>query len=376
MSSTTALGFTPAFSIYKGSEDITAKFSDRLISLHIDSREGGGDADTCTIVLDDCGYAIALPSIGEDSVTLSVAMGYAESILYAMGTFQVDAVTLVFPPKGLTLRGNSVAMNSDIKAPIIASFEGKSLGEIVGSIAESAGATPSIDPALSGLPIPFLNQSQSLGHLLTVLEDRFNALAKFSDGYLSFTKRGTGLNASGQTIGTVELSPEDLASYEINLSNRNSYSHVKAQWFDRVTNTTMFATSTVPGSPNSTVPFTLRKPYASQVEAQAAADSQMSALNRKQKTGNITLAKGLPSIRGGQSITVTGTRDGVDGTYQVGRAIHSLTKSVGLMTTLEVYDDGGNDGGDLGGGEGDAIDLSGVPAIPIPPTPGGLLGHI
>lgn len=368
MSATTALGHTPAFLITKGGESVNSAFLDRLITLQVDSREGGGDSDTCTIALDDRDYLIALPSFGEDSTTLSIAMGYAESGMYPQGTYQVDDAALSFPPKGMTLRGNSVGMNSDIKAPITASYDGQTLGAIIGSIAQAAGATAIVDPALSGLLIPYLNQSQSSGHLLSVLEDRFNALAKISDGKLSFTQRGTGLNASGQSIGTVTLSPEDLASYDIRLSNRNSYSQVKAGWWDNVNNQSQWLQSTIAGSPNSTVPFTLRRIFPSQVEAQAAADSQMAALNRKQKTGTITLPKGLPSIRGGQSITVTGTRDGVDGTYQVRRAVHVLVKSSGILSTLEVYDDGG-DGSDLDGESTDgALDFSGIPASTIPTT--------
>lgn len=370
MSQTTILGYTPQFSITKDGEDITASFKDRIVSLRVESREGGGDADTVSIGIDDRGWTIGLPSIGENSTTLSVSMGYAETAMYDLGSFQVDEVALTFPPKGLTLTGNSVSMNSNVKAPMIVSYDGQTLGQIVGQIATTAGVTAVVDPDLASIQIPYLNQSSSSGHLLATLESRYDALAKFSDGKLSFTKRGTGLSASGQSIGSAAVTAEDLLSYDIKLSNRNSYSQVKAGWWDKDANQMQYVQSTVAGAAGSTVPFLIKKPYIAQDEAQAAANAQMSVLNRKAKTGTITLAKGDPSLRGGQTITVTGTRDGVDGTYQIRTATHTLAKAGGLQSVLDVYDDGGDDSGGATDGQ---LDVTGLPATTLPV---GGIGHM
>lgn len=366
MTYTLTLGHTPTFSIAKGGEDITARFHDRLVGLRVESREGGGEADVCTISLDDRDYRIGMPSIGEESTMLTVAMGYADGAVYDMGSFQVYQIGLVYPPKGLTLKGSSVSMNTAVKSPLIIAHNNKTLGEIISSIAQTAGVTASVDPDLASLQIPFLNQSTSSGHLLAVLESRFNAVAKFGDGHLSFTKRGSGLTVSGQPIGTVNLTPEDLAAYNIILSNRDSYSQVKATWQDRETYMKRTEASTVPGSPGSTVPFLLRRVYPSQVEAQAAANSQMSEFNRKQKTGDIVLAKGDPSIRGGQTITVSGTRDGADGTYIVSQAVHNLAKSGGLSTTLSVYDDGSGVNFNAEAMSDTDLDFSAIPPTTLP----------
>lgn len=367
MSYTTALGFTPAFEILKGADPVSAAMRDRVVSIIVQSYEGGGDADRCTIGLDDRGWSIGLPSIGEDSATLTIEMGYAETVMYSMGTFQVDTLGLSYPPKAMTLQGNSVAFTSNLKAPIIAAYDRKTLGDIVGAIAASAGMAPAIDSDLAAVEVPYLNQHASSGHLLAELERRFDALAKFADGKLSFTKRGTGDAASGQSIGSFTLGPEDLAGVDLTLSNRNSYSVVKAAWFDRTAQQLRWISSTVPGSPGSDVPFLLKRPLPSQAEAQAAADAQMSALNRKAKTGTVTLAKGDPSIRGGQGFAIAGTRDGIDGTgYMIRCATHVLTKDGGIASTLDVYDEADADfSGESTDGK---LDLSGLPASTIPTT--------
>ena len=87
MSFTTSLGYAPAFSINKGTENVTGTLSDLLVLLKVESSEGGGEADIVDITIDDRGWNIAQPSIGDGSATLQVSMGYAESGLYDMGTF-------------------------------------------------------------------------------------------------------------------------------------------------------------------------------------------------------------------------------------------------------------------------------------------------
>ena len=242
------------------------------------------------------------------------------------------------------MHGNSLGFSTDAKAPIIASYDGQTLGSIVGSIATSAGVSPKVDATLAAIEVQFLNQHASSMHLLQELERRFGGLAKFQDGFLSFTQRGTGDSASGTSIGTFVLGPEDISSGSINPTNRFSYSKVRAGWWDKVNHQLSWVESTTAGSPNSTVPFLDKKSYNSEAEAQAAANSTMSQLNRKSKQGTITLAKGDPSIRGGQGFAIAGCRDGIDGSsYVVRKAIHTLSKETGIVTSLDVYDEGGSE---------------------------------
>lgn len=374
MAYTTALGHTPTFSISKDGDDISAKIGDRVLSIRVESRDGGGEADVVDIALDDRDWNITAPSIGDGSASLSVALGYAETVLWALGTFQVDEVSFDWTPKIMRLHGNSLGMTTNAKAPIIASYDGKTLGDIVGSIAESAGVEPKVDPALAGIQVPYWNQSTSSMHMLQDLERKFNGLAKFSDGYLSFTQRGTGDSASGTSIGTFVLTPEDFGpgGCSIKTTNNSSFSQVQAGWWDAVNNQVQWVTSSVTGSPNSQVPFTVRRVHPSQAEAQAVADSTMSQLNRKCKEGTLVLAKGAPSIRGGQGFAIQGCRDGIDGSYLVRRAIHTLEKEGGITTVLDVFDEG--NGVDFAEESTDGtVSFDGIPATTLPV---GGIGHM
>ena len=373
MAYTTGLGITPAFTVSKGGEDITSRIADRLLSIKVESHEGGGDADTADITIDDRDWNISSPSIGEGSATLAISMGYAEGVLYEMGTFQVDDLHYLWTPRTMLLRGNSLGFTSDAKAPIITAHEGKTLGEIVGTIASAAGVKPAIDATLSAIAVPYLNQNSSSMHLLQELERRFGGLAKFGDGMLSFTKRGSGDSASGASIGTFTLGPEDFGpeGCDISTSCRQAYSKVRASWWDKTNHQLQWLSSATSGNAGSTVPFLMKHGFNSEAEAQAAADSHMAQLNRKTKQGTIVLAKGDPSIRGGQSFAIAGCRDGIDGSYVVRLATHVLTKAGGIVTTMDVYDEGG-DGDSADESTDGTADLSGVPASTVPASG---LGH-
>lgn len=367
MSYTTSLGIAPAFTIFKSGDDITSRINDRLLSIKVESHEGGGDADTVDIMMDDRDWNITSPSIGDGSAVLQISMGYAETVLYDMGTFQVDELHYLWTPKSMLLHGNSLGFTTAAKAPIITAYSGKTLGDIVGAIASAAGVTPAIDAGLAAIAVPYLNQNSSPMHLMQDLERRFGGLAKFADGMLSFTKRGSGLNASGASIGTFTLGPEDFGpnGCDIGVSNRQAYSKVRASWWDKVNHQLQWITSATAGNPGSDVPFLMKHAFNSQAEAQAAAESQMSQLNRKTKKGTIILAKGDPSIRGGQGFSIAGCREGIDGSYLVSLATHTLTKAGGLVTTMDVYDEGGDDDSADESTDG-TTDLSGIPASTAP----------
>lgn len=85
----------------------------------------------------------------------------------------------------------------------------------------------------------------------------------------------------------------------------------------------------------------IKRALNTQVEAQAAADAQMSELNRMGRQGSLTMSKGDASIKGGQRFNITGCRDGIDGEYLISTAVHTLTKDQGLTTRLEFYSEDG-----------------------------------
>ncbi len=71
-------GYKPTFAIYKGGEDLTARFRDRTTSIVVELTAGGGAQDSVTITLDDRDFKIASPQVKD---RLEVHLGYEASAL-------------------------------------------------------------------------------------------------------------------------------------------------------------------------------------------------------------------------------------------------------------------------------------------------------
>ena len=341
MSATTALGYTPQYVILKDGEDITGHFNDRVVMIKVESKSSGGEADSLDISLDDRDYAIAaVNTSGPDATSLAIAMGYLESGVYAMGNFNISEAYYEFPPKTLRLVGNNLGFTNNAKAPMITAHTGETLQSIVGGIAKLAGMEASVDPDLGSKTVAYLNQHCSSMHLLQELERRYGAMAHFGDGRLSFVKRGTATTSSGGFFGGVALTPEDLATYSMREMNRVGYSKVRAAYWDANTHEKTWLQSSGKPYTGSTVPFMIKRIFATKEEAQDGANAKLDVLNRGFRSGQITLAKGDPSIRAGSACVISGTRDGVDGSYVIKTATHTFTKRGGIATTLDVYDPG------------------------------------
>ena len=341
MSATTSLGYTPQYVIYKDGDDITGHFNDRVVMLKVESKSSGGEADSLDISLDDRDYAIsAVNTSGPDATSLAIALGYLETGVFSMGNFSIAEAYYEFPPKTLRLIGNNLGFTNAAKAPMITAHAGETLQSIVGGIAKMAGLEAAVDPDLGSKTVAYLNQHYSSMHLLQELERRYGAMAHFGDGKLSFVKRGTATTASGAFFGGIVLTPEDLATYSVREMNRVGFSKVRASYWDADKHEQTWVQSSGKPYTGSTVPFMIKRIFPTKEEAEAGANAKLDALNRGFRTGQMTLAKGDPSIRGGSALVVAGTRDGVDGSYIIKTATHTYTKRGGISTTLDIYDPG------------------------------------
>ena len=180
-----------------------------------------------------------------------------------MGSFQIDELSYLSMPKAILLHGNSVGFSTSIKAPLITSHDGKTLGDILGTVADAAGVALSVTGTLGSIAIPYINQHASGLHMLQELERTYTGQANFQDGNLSFTERDSGLSASGMTMDTFTLGPNDFGDIDIRCTNRTSYSKVRASYWDKVQHQLVWLESTVTGSPNSDIPFLIKKAYPS-----------------------------------------------------------------------------------------------------------------
>jgi phage protein D len=351
----------------KGGIDITNHFNDRTTEIKVELVSGGGNGDQCTIKIDDRDWRIARPYPGE---TLSIWLGYQEVGLAFMGVFHINEVTFLGMPRSIQLLGLSTTKRDFQKAPQIAEFDNKSVGDILTQLAGQTGLGVAIDGSLAGQKIPFKNQTVSNLHMIHELERIYGAVAKVQDGKLLFVPRDGTKSASGMDMPTLVLLPEHFGNWQVRYSANTSYGSVKASWWDKNLHVRKWVNQAIKkgdqlGGGAFGGAFPMAGQFNSEAEAIAAATSKGEALERGTCQATFDLAKGDPWIRDRQTLLVSGMRDGIDGSYVIQRAIHTYVKSSGIKSSLECMSPGN------GANFGDRADEEF-----LKPAPGELMGEV
>lgn len=332
-------GYTPIYRVYKGGEDITGRLNDRTLQIRVDLQSGNGNDDQCTILVDDRDWRVARPLTGE---SLQIWLGYTEVGLAYMGTFEIDDVTFLGPPRNIKLTGKSTGSSDIQKAPAIREFANATVGQILGHMANQTSLGTAISGDLAGIQIPFKNQITSNLHMIHELERLTGAVAKVVDGKLMFVKRDGAETASGVALPTLVLHPEHFGTWQVRYSSKPGFGEVKAAWFDKDEMVRKWVGSAVTSGDGGVGlakkfggAFNIGQLFNSEGEAKAAAASQAENFKRAEVQAVFDLAKGDPWIRDQQTLLVTGMRDGIDGSYVIDKVTHTYVKSTGIKSQME-----------------------------------------
>ena len=124
----------PAFRVMVAGEDATGKVADRLLGLTI-TDEDGSKADRLELELDNRDGGLAFP---DTEARIEVSLGYRGLPLSLMGVYAVDGVSGSGPRLTMRITATAADLKGDIRAPRTRGWEGKSLRDIVGTIAGEA----------------------------------------------------------------------------------------------------------------------------------------------------------------------------------------------------------------------------------------------
>ncbi|MCU7904430.1 MAG: hypothetical protein KZQ76_01010 [Candidatus Thiodiazotropha sp. (ex Epidulcina cf. delphinae)] len=317
----------PVFKVIVGGADITSRLSDRLISLLV-SDEAGFKSDTVSIALDNRDRRVAMPSKGAE---LQVSLGYrGEGVLFT-GRYTVDEVSVSGAPLTMTIAGKAANMRAGLKERKTRSFSETTLGDLVAAVASDHGMTPKVSDDLASVAVAQVDQTnESDIHLLTRIAADYGAVAKPSNGFLLFVKRGQAKSVSGKLIPAVTIKANQLSSYRFTFADRGKYQSVVAHWHNTASGERE-PVSAGAGSPA----YTLRGNYPDQATAQAAAAAKLASLQRGEGVGTITLPCD-PRLAAEGEVSLSGLIDGVDGSWVASRVEHSLADVFSTTVSLEM----------------------------------------
>lgn len=319
---------TPQYVITANGRPITSLIGPILNSLTV-TDETGEQADRLTIRLDDTRHTLELPKRG---AILSLQLGIGASMV-DFGQFTVDSVTASGPPDVLQIDAHAVPMAGDGKMQQrkSRSWDGKTLGDIVYTIAGENGLQAVVATDLADVDPGHLDQTdESDVSFLARLARDYSAAVKATAGKLAFILRGSSQAASGAKLGTVALRLSDLSRWSATFADRGGYKSVVAAYRDL----NAAATTDVLVGEGEPV-FRLPHVYSAEGNARRAAKARLADFQRS-AGGKVQLV--MPArldIIAETPVTVSGVRQGVDGSYVARRVEHTLDRS-GLRTTVDA----------------------------------------
>lgn len=308
--------------------------NDRVLSITLED-SAGIKSDRVSITLDDRDYKLEWPQPGK---IITVSLGYKETGLTNMGEFELDEPSYGEPPRTMTISAHAQKhVGSNVKAPQTQPWDEKTLGEIVGGIAQRNGYEPEVAPEVSGIFFPHLDQTEESDiHFLTRLAEQHDCFVKYQDGKLQFKPRE-------KTNGTVTLKRSDLISISgVVVNTRNKYGSVRVAWHNIDSSERKY--EVIGGGEGQQ--FDMRFSHPTKEEARNAATAKLKQLNRG--TGHIDslVIEGNPQVRAEMDLVLQDLRPEICGLpWVISQAVHSMSGS-GYVTTIKAEIEGSDVGSD------------------------------
>lgn len=318
--------------------DLTDKLKPRLLSLRL-SEKRGEEADELEIELEDFDGKLAIPPEG---AVLSVDLGWQRGTpvtagLVSKGSFRVDEVSWEGPPDVIRITARSADLTGTFRTRKTRIFKGQTIGAIVGKIAGEQGLKSACHPDLSGKAVTAAEQhNKSDMQLLRDLGRRYDAIATVKHGTLIFSPINATTTASGGEIPGVIILRERCSSYSWRRAAREKdQDGAEAQWHDQD------AAQRKTVKHGGTKRRRLKRVYASEADATAAATSETQRLKRAAATFEVTLSYGNAIIAPAMTATATGFKSTVDATaWRIVNVEHTMDGRGGFTSRIGLEGEG------------------------------------
>jgi phage protein D len=324
----------PHFVLRYAGRDITADVAPYVTSITY-TDQLMGESDSLDIDLEDADGRWVAGWYPEKGATLTLDFGYRNAALVAAGHFDLDELELAGPPSTVRIRGLAAGLQKAVRTRNARGYEDVTLTEIVARIAAQHGMAVVGDIAPLQLDrvtqyqegdLLFLQRlANQYGYIFRV--DNNNARLVFSllaDLHLQPAIR--------------RYSPSQLNSWSLRDAVSGAPRGARVQHQDTDTKSLVVygvenGETTVVGTTSADeVKVTRRATSSASAEAQAQAELDKRLLERI--SGEISV-EGDPGLAAGANIELNGFGK-LSGLYLITRATHTITRSEGYTTALEL----------------------------------------
>jgi len=323
---------TPAYSIIVNGQAINIDRR-QLIELSITDNPAF-EADELSIELHDKGNTLAIPSKG---AVIECAIGWrinGVDQLVDKGRFVVDEIKYSMTPRTLRIEAKSANFRAGVNSIQNRTYNNKTLGDILLSVAKRQSLDAKIAPELSSIAIEHIDQvNESDGHFLTRLGMQYDAVANIKNTSLLFLPNAQGKTAGGRALSNSSYHVSQCERVEYSEQDRDSeYTGIQAKWRDK-DNTGGIVWETA-GSDEK--PQKIKRLYPSKAEAAAAAQAKWSAIQRSGKSLGLDLASGNPSQTTEQPIRISGVKDSIDKQNWIAQKVFHTLSGSGYITSISA----------------------------------------
>ncbi|KXJ49978.1 MAG: hypothetical protein AXW15_05780 [Neptuniibacter sp. Phe_28] len=319
---------TPSYRLEVNGKNITPDISGRLINLTL-TDERRDKADQLEITLDDTDSLLEIPPQG---AKIRLWLGFGDSLIFK-GVFTVDETEHSGPPDQLTIRARSASFKGTLNQKREQSWHFITLGDMLRTMATRNGLTPVIHPSLDDYFIGHLDQTnESDLNFISRLATLHDAVSNVKADTLIFSPAGNKTTASGTLLShaTISRSNGDQHTYS-ETDKTTDYTGVQANWNNTNTGEQLQETA---GS--DTKLKVIRHTYATQKEAQTAAQAEWRKIQRAGKRLVLDLATAQPELYPEMPVTATGYKQQIDSLgWIIERVEHHLNDN-GYKMRLEM----------------------------------------
>lgn len=330
-----------AWRVVVDGQDLTAAWANVLIDISITDKAGEA-SDSCDLTIDDSGGQARLPSKRAPiEVYLQGAKAFSGFVDKVVSTGSRGA------GRRLQVKAKGFDTGGKAKEPQNFHMDDADLGGYLGKLAEGAGLSISVDPALAAIKQDYwAADGESLIALGERMARKFGGTFKIRGDQAILAKRGLGLAPNGMSLPqTVAKWGDNLVSWSITPKDpRRQFVGGRAKWFDRPS--ASFKTTDLDfGNDDIEAVNVMRSVSADEGEAGAVLDARKRDGDRDAGSGSVDLDLTIGAVVEGTCLVV-GARPGVDGVYVIESLRHGASRSGGSTTSLELKQPGAGVGKD------------------------------
>jgi len=314
--------------------DYSGTIVPRLTNLTL-TEKLAGEADTLEFTLSNHDGKIA-PIARKVEATLKLGWSKGDGVktgLVDKGRFIVDEVTKDGAPDTVTIRAHSADLTGTYRKRKDRSWKDTTLAAVLQEIAGDNGLTARVDATLGAIALPSIEQAaKSDMAFVRDLGARFDAIATVKYKVLIFLPIGAAANAGGVEFGESTVTRSGTGKWRFTIADREDHDGAEAKWHDKGA-----AKKKVAKSGGEKNPKRIKRNFASEAEAQAAADAEARKAKRGAYEFTYDMATGDPGIEPNRRVTLEGWDSEIDGVkWLVDEARHTLDGRGGLTSAIRL----------------------------------------